>query len=132
MSYFNENTTVEEGKAQLLLEIKYHSFQLLRTTDWYLTRKVESETPIPADVTTYRQEVKAVSSQRCALVNACNTIEELNELVFRPYWDYATQFDTVTNTFNGEGNANAFKPWPTKPETMFSNNYFIDYDCFCG
>lgn len=119
MSYFIENTTVEEGKAQLLLETKSYAFQLLKPFDWYVTRKAEDNTAIPAEVTTYRQEVKDVSAQRCTLINACIDVAELEALIIRPYWDYATQFDTVNNTFSGTGDATAFKPWP--------NQTLIDY-----
>ena len=97
MSYFIENTTVEEGKAQLLLETKSYAFQLLKPFDWYVTRKAEDNTAIPADVVTYRQEVKAVSAQRCTLINACSDVAELEALIIRPYWDYATQFDVFYN-----------------------------------
>ena len=120
MSYFNENTTVEEGKAQLLLETKSHAFQLLQPFDWYVTRKAEDNTAIPTEVTTYRQEVKAVSAQRCTLINACSNVAELEALIVRPYWDYATQFDTVNNTFTGTGDATAFKPWPANALTDYT------------
>lgn len=120
MTYFPANTTVEKGKAELLFKTKSRAFQLLQPFDWYVTRKAESDTAIPDDVAAFRQEVKAVSTQRCALINACSSVDELEALLVRPYWDIATQFDTLTNSYSGEGDATALKPWPW-------NNSLIDY-----
>lgn len=112
MTYFPDSITVEEGKAELLFKTKSRAFQLLQPFDWYVTRKAESDTAIPDDVAAFRQDVKAVSAQRCTLINACSSVDELEALIVRPYWDIATQFNTLTNSYSGDGDATAFKPWP--------------------
>ena len=121
MSYFNNNTTVEEGKEQLLFKTKSRAFQLLQPFDWYVTRKAESDTAIPDNVAAFRQEVKAVSAQRCTLINACSSVDELEALLVRPYWDIATQFNTLTNSYSGDGDATAFKPWPNSDTSNLIN-----------
>ena len=51
-----------------------------------------------------------------------NDVAELEALIVRPYWDYATQFDTVNNTF-WTGDASAFKPWPANALTDYTKGY---------
>tara|TARA_S200002703_G_C3668056_1_gene205112 strand:+ start:237 stop:617 length:381 start_codon:yes stop_codon:yes gene_type:complete len=125
MTYFPDNITVEEGKENLLFKTKSRAFQLLQPFDWYVTRKAESDTAIPDNVVTYRQEVKAVSAQRCTLINACSSVDELEALLVRPYWDIATQFDTLTNSYSGDGDATAFKPWP-EWNSLNLTNYTVE------
>ena len=54
---------------------------LLAQSDWYVTRKAEAGTEIPADVATYRTAVRTVSGQREALIAAVTTVEELKSLL---------------------------------------------------
>ena len=107
-------------KEHLLFKTRSQAFHLLQSTDWYVTRKFEDGTAIPAEVSAYRQEVKAVSGQRCTLIEACNDEAELEALIARPYWDIATQFDTLTNTYSGEGDATALQPWPVNTLLNYS------------
>ena len=127
MTYFNPDTTVAEAKAQLLLETKKEAFELLEPFDWYIIRFIELGTTnpvaamIPANVAAYRNGIRAVSIQRCALINACTTVEELEALRVRPYWDIAAQYDTLTRTYSGTGDPTAFQPWPDRNPDVLVN-----------
>ena len=80
---------------------------LLARSDWYVTRKVEAGTEIPADVATYRTAVRTVSGQREAQIAAVTTVDELKALLeSQPkVYDEATQ----TMVDNPE---TFITPWP--------------------
>lgn len=50
---------------------------LLNPTDWYVTRKYETDTQIPTDVTTYRAAVRTSCGARESEINGCTTVDEL-------------------------------------------------------
>ena len=80
---------------------------LLAQSDWYVTRKAEAGTEIPADVATYRTAVRTVSGQREAQIAAVTTVEELKSLLeSQPkIWDETSQTMVVNpETF--------ITPWP--------------------
>ena len=80
---------------------------LLSQSDWYVTRKAEAGTEIPADVATYRTAVRTVSGQREAQIAAVTTVEELKSLLeSQPkIWDETSQMMVVNpETF--------ITPWP--------------------
>ena len=86
---------------------KRNCWLLLAQSDWYVTRKAEAGTEIPADVTTYRTAVRTVSGQREAQIAAVTTVEELKLLLeSQPkIWDETSQTMVVNpETF--------ITPWP--------------------
>ena len=50
---------------------------LLHPTDWYITRKYETDAEIPADITTYRAAVRTSCGARESEINGCTTVDEL-------------------------------------------------------
>tara|TARA_S200002703_G_scaffold86698_1_gene74697 strand:+ start:3391 stop:3882 length:492 start_codon:yes stop_codon:yes gene_type:complete len=72
--------------------------QLLRTTDWYVTRKSENDTAIPADVTTHRNAVRAAQVSRESEVNACADVEALKTLLDAPALVENSEGDFVANS----------------------------------
>jgi hypothetical protein len=80
---------------------------LLAASDWYVTRKAETGTAIPADVLAYREAVRTTSGTREAEINACTTTEELAVLVTAQPVVY------VEATGQEEPNPEPFiTPWP--------------------
>ena len=55
--------------------------KLLSDTDWYVTRKSETDTAIPADVTTYRAAVRTACAAREAEIAAVDTTAALETLM---------------------------------------------------
>ena len=94
-------------KTQWIRQQKEIAGSLLAQSDWYVTRKAEAGTEIPADVATYRTAVRTVSGQREAQIAAVTTVEELKSLLkSQPkVWDEATQ-TMVDNT------ETFITPWP--------------------
>lgn len=62
-----------EFVADQVKTIKQETHSLLSLTDWYVTRKTEKNIDIPTNVSTYRDAVRSVSDQRCALFNGVTT-----------------------------------------------------------
>ena len=80
-------------KTQWIKQQKEIAGSLLAQSDWYVTRKTEAGTEIPADVATYRTAVRTVSGQREAQIAAVTTVDELKALLeSQPkVYDEATQ-----------------------------------------
>jgi hypothetical protein len=61
--------------------IKQQASGLLAPTDWYVVKASEVQGyTIPTDISTFRAEVRAVSNQQEAQINACTTVEQLKAL----------------------------------------------------
>lgn len=70
-----------DQKAKQLQLQKEQSHFLLGATDWYAIRKAETDTAIPADVTTYRAAVRTACAAREAQIAAVTTTEALETLM---------------------------------------------------
>lgn len=98
---------VNQGlKTVWVAQQKLEAASLLVQTDWYVTRKAETDAAIPADVLAYRESVRTVSGTRESEIIACTTTEELAALL--------TNTQQVENDA-GEMVANTepfITPWP--------------------
>ena len=53
---------------------KKYAHALLEKTDWYVTRKAESSTAIPSDISTYRTSVRTATKTIAYKRDACDTL----------------------------------------------------------
>jgi len=60
--------------------IKSQAANHLQSTDWYVVRHAESETAIPANVSTYRAAIRTKSNEMETAINNAATIEALEAL----------------------------------------------------
>jgi hypothetical protein len=67
-------------KSNHVARIKSQAAGLLQSTDWYVIRNAESQTAIPANVSTYRAAVRSKSNDMEALINAVSSVEQLAAL----------------------------------------------------
>jgi hypothetical protein len=67
-------------KSQKISISKQQTSGLLANTDWYVTRKTDTGTAIPQAIQDFRTNVRAVSNQQEAQINACTTVEQLKSL----------------------------------------------------
>ena len=67
-------------KSQKISISKQQAAGLLQSTDWYVTRKADTGTAIPQAIQDFRTEVRSVSNQQEAQINACTTVEQLKSL----------------------------------------------------
>ena len=67
-------------KSQKIQIVKQQTAGLLQSTDWYVVRKSDVGTEIPAKIQEYRNQVREVSNQQETQINACTTVDELKSL----------------------------------------------------
>jgi len=61
-------------KTNLIAKVKKEANNILKKTDWYVTRKSENSTAIPSDITTHRDAVRTKqASMETSITNAADT-----------------------------------------------------------
>ena len=96
-----ETVVIKGLKSKAIDTVKAQAAGLLNPTDWYVTRKAETGTEIPADVLTYREAVRTASGAIESAIEACSTLEAFMAL-------YETPVDADDNP---TGNA-PINDWP--------------------
>ena len=71
-------------RPNIVQQQKTIAASMLSDTDWYVTRKAETDTAIPSNVTTYRTAVRTVCGTREAEIAAVKTTEALEALMKAP------------------------------------------------
>ena len=95
----------------ILQQQKNIAASMLSETDWYVTRKSETDAAIPANVTTYRTAVRTVCGTREAEIAAVKTTEALEALMKAP--DKILDTDGKTLIDNPAAH---LTPWPELAE----------------
>jgi len=84
----NEDGTqmVTKGlKTNAIALVKRQAGDILKETDWLVTRATEDSTsPVPAEVTTYRASVRTKSNDIETAITACTTLEQFMVLYDTP------------------------------------------------
>jgi hypothetical protein len=79
------NQSVTKGlKSTWIYNTKQQANGLLVYTDWYATRKAETDTAIPTDIATYRAAVRTATGTIETAINACTTLDEFKALFVTP------------------------------------------------
>ena len=107
-----DNGTDDDGnttygvRPRIVQQQKDTAASLLSNTDWYVTRKSETDTAIPSNVTTYRAAVRTACAAREAEIAAVSTTEALEALMKAP--------DKITNDAGEvvDNPAAHLTPWP--------------------
>jgi hypothetical protein len=71
-------------KSQAIATVKQQAAGLLSPTDWYVTRKAETDTAIPEEVLTYREAVRTASGAIEDAITACTTHDAFMALYDAP------------------------------------------------
>lgn len=71
-------------KSNAIATVKQQAAGLLTPTDWYVTRKAETDTEIPSDILTYRQSVRTASGAIEAAISGVTTLEAFIALYEAP------------------------------------------------
>ena len=101
-------------KTQYKLETKQQAFRLIQGTDWYVIRLLElgaAAAAVPTTVSTFRADARSASDARCAQIDACASVEDLEALIKAPNQLY----DIETETYSV--NPAALTQFPEQPET---------------
>ena len=107
-----DNGTDDDGNTTygirpgIVQQQKDTAASLLAQTDWYVTRKSETDTAIPSNVSTYRAAVRTVCGTRETEIAAVSTTEALEALMKAP--------DKITNDAGEvvDNPAAHLTPWP--------------------
>lgn len=67
-------------KANLVSQVKSTASSLLSPTDWKIVRFIETALPVGAEITAYREAVRAASNANETAINACVTMFEIESL----------------------------------------------------
>jgi hypothetical protein len=74
-------TIVTPGlKSLAILTQNQQAYGLLEPSDWYVVRKSENGTAIPADWDTWRESIRTTYQEQVTMINACTTVPELQAL----------------------------------------------------
>ena len=73
-------------KSNMIAQVKHTAGTLLAQTDWYVTRKVERNVDIPADITAKRLAIVAESDRLETAIKACTTVMLLIEIMNSQHW----------------------------------------------
>ena len=93
---------IEGLKTQKKRIVKQQAAGLLAPTDWVIIKAKETGTNIPANIKTWRADVRTKSNEMEAMIDACTTVDELKAL-----YEYTEQQD---GTFT--------RPLPEFPEEI--------------
>jgi hypothetical protein len=82
-----ERLVTQGLKSNMIAQVKHTAGTMLNQTDWYVTRKMEREVAIPADVVAQRAHVVAESDRLEVAIAACADVEALIEVMNNQNWD---------------------------------------------
>jgi hypothetical protein len=75
-----ETTTTPGLKSKAITTQNQQAYSLLEPSDWYVVRKSENGTAIPADWDTWRESIRTTYQSQVTMINACTTVPELQAL----------------------------------------------------
>jgi len=82
----DERLVTKGLKSTMIAQVKHTAGTLLAQTDWYVTRKVERNVDIPADVAAKRLAIVAESDRLETAIKACTTVMLLIEIMNSQRW----------------------------------------------
>ena len=86
-TYTTSDRDLADLKLNFKLQQKRTAHQTLRQTDWYVIRSTELgvvAAAVPVAISGFRTAYRAASDARCAEIDACTTVEELETLMKAP------------------------------------------------
>ena len=85
-------------KSLWIAEQKAIAASMLAPTDWYVTRKAETDVAVPSAVSTRRAAIRTTCGTREAEINACDTTDALAALLTNPAKVMDSEGNMVANT----------------------------------
>jgi len=82
----DERLVTKGLKSTMIAQVKHTAGTLLAQTDWYVTRKVERNVDIPADVSSKRVAIVAESERLETAIAAVTSVEQLIEVMQSQNW----------------------------------------------
>ena len=82
----DERLVTKGLKSNMIAQVKHTAGTMLASTDWYVTRKVERNVDIPADVAAKRSAIVIESDRLEVAIKSCATVEELIIVMSNQHW----------------------------------------------
>jgi len=82
----DERLVTKGLKSTMIAQVKHTAGTMLASTDWYVTRKVERNVDIPADVASKRVAIVAESERLETAIAAVTSVEQLIEVMQSQNW----------------------------------------------
>lgn len=86
LTYVNTPKELESLTSSWTSQINSTANSLLSQTDWMIIRKAERKTAIPAEVTTFRNDVVTEANRLTSAIASVTTVEELIEVISGQNW----------------------------------------------
>lgn len=84
----NWEPTLAQAQARRIKEIKREARRIMAEhTDWYVIRKAEIGTALPAQIQNYRTSVRQTTNDAEIAINALGTINDVRD--YKPIWPIA-------------------------------------------
>ena len=118
-AYSSTPRNLADLKTNFKLQQKKTAHNTLRKTDWYVIRSQELgvvAASVPTAISDFRAAYRAAADARCAEIDACTTVEELETLMKAPA-------QVLSDPSNPESayvaNTAALTQWPTALATTY-------------
>jgi hypothetical protein len=115
-TYSSTPRNLADLKRNFKLDQKRIAHQTLRKSDWYVIRSMELgvvAAAVPVALSDFRAAYRAASDARCAEIDACTTVEELETLMKAP----AQLYNIETEVYSV--NPAALTQWPEPLVTTY-------------
>jgi hypothetical protein len=86
LTYTGTAKDLADVKEQAISDLNQTAYTLLFPTDWMYVRLQEASTPIPADVLTYRGNVRTVAANAKTAVNNATTVDAVAVIMSNIDW----------------------------------------------
>jgi hypothetical protein len=115
-AFSSTQRNLAELKLNFKLEQKRTAHQTLRKTDWYVIRSTELgvvAASVPVSISDFRAAYRAAADARCAEIDACTTVQELEALMKAPTQLYNQETEVYSV------NPAALTQWPSPLATTY-------------
>lgn len=83
-AYTSTDRDLADLKTEWKRQMKLQARAILKRTDWLVVRLAENSDALPADVATFRDNVRTVSDDNCTKIDACANVAALEALINAP------------------------------------------------
>jgi hypothetical protein len=77
-----------DSKGTYTSAVKSKAYDILQPTDWLVVRKVENGAEIPADLDTWREDIRLESQDKVTAIDSCETADALESYVTSEAYSY--------------------------------------------
>ena len=77
LTYTNTPKDLDQCKSLAISQVNSTAYSLLLTSDWMVTKQVETGTPVAPDWTAYREAVRTTANLAKEEYAACTTVDEI-------------------------------------------------------